>query len=109
MMGAPVRLTKPVSSKGLAMIDANEQVLSSSAGRTRRRSASAPAAAIRPAKSRTPLHKTLRVQRIFSDAKVKPFDQVEWEKRTAEITDDAGKVIFKQENVEVPKSWSILA
>jgi len=24
----------------------------------------------------------------------------------AEITDDAGKVIFKQENVEVPKSWS---
>ncbi len=51
----------------------------------------------------------MRIQRIFSDANVKPFDQVEWEKRTAEITDDAGKVIFKQENVEVPKSWSILA
>jgi ribonucleoside-diphosphate reductase alpha chain len=29
--------------------------------------------------------------------------------RTAEITDDSGKVIFKQENVEVPKSWSQLA
>ncbi len=40
---------------------------------------------------------------------MKPFDQIEWEKRTAEITDDAGKVIFKQENVEVPKSWSLLA
>jgi ribonucleoside-diphosphate reductase alpha chain len=46
---------------------------------------------------------------VFSDAKVNPFDQVEWEQRTAEITDDAGKVIFKQENVEVPKSWSLLA
>ena len=53
--------------------------------------------------------KFLKVERIFSDAKVKPFDQVEWERRTAEITDDAGKVIFKQENVEVPKSWSLLA
>jgi ribonucleoside-diphosphate reductase alpha chain len=51
----------------------------------------------------------LRVERVFSDAKVKPFDQLEWEKRTAEISDDGGKVIFKQENVEVPKSWSQLA
>ena len=50
--------------------------------------------------------KSLQLKRIFSDAKVKPFDQIEWEKRTAEITDDSGKVIFKQENVEVPKSWS---
>ena len=38
-----------------------------------------------------------------------PFDQIEWEQRTAEITDDSGKVIFRQENVEVPKSWSVLA
>lgn len=51
----------------------------------------------------------VRVQRVFSDPNVSPFDQVEWEKRTAEITDDNGKVIFRQENVEVPKSWSLLA
>ncbi len=51
----------------------------------------------------------LRFDRVFSNAKVAPFDQIEWEKRTAEITDDAGKVIFKQENIEVPKSWSALA
>ena len=51
----------------------------------------------------------MRFERVFSDAKVKPFDQIEWEQRTAEITDDAGKVIFKQENVEVPKTWSVLA
>ena len=48
------------------------------------------------------------MERIFSDAKVKPFDQIEWERRTAEITDDAGKVIFSQENVEVPKSDSTI-
>ncbi len=53
--------------------------------------------------------KGLGVLRIFSKPDIKPFDEVEWERRTAEITDDAGKVIFKQENVEVPKSWSILA
>ena len=35
--------------------------------------------------------------------------QQEWERRTAEITDDSGKVIFKQENIEVPKTWSPLA
>jgi ribonucleoside-diphosphate reductase alpha chain len=49
------------------------------------------------------------MQRTFSDPKTNPFDQLEWERRTAEITDDAGRVIFKQENVEVPKSWSLLA
>jgi ribonucleoside-diphosphate reductase alpha chain len=53
--------------------------------------------------------KGLKLERVFSDPKVQPFDQLEWDKRTAEITDDAGKVIFKQENVEVPKSWSVLA
>ncbi len=53
--------------------------------------------------------KFLKVERIFSDAKVKPFDQVEWECRLAEITDDAGKVIFKQDDVEMPKPWSLLA
>ena len=53
--------------------------------------------------------KALRIDRIFSDAKIDPFDQIEWDRRTAEITDDSGKVIFKQENVEVPKSWSLLA
>jgi ribonucleoside-diphosphate reductase alpha chain len=34
---------------------------------------------------------------------------VEWDKRVAEITDGKGKIIFRQENVEVPKSWSMLA
>jgi ribonucleoside-diphosphate reductase alpha chain len=51
----------------------------------------------------------LRFKHVFSDAAVAPFDQIEWERRTAEITDDGGKVIFKQEDIEVPKNWSALA
>lgn len=51
----------------------------------------------------------LVVDRVFSDARVKPLDQVEWERRMAEITDDSGKAIFRQDNVEVPKGWSQLA
>ncbi|MEY2557766.1 MAG: ribonucleoside-diphosphate reductase alpha chain [Verrucomicrobiota bacterium] len=51
----------------------------------------------------------LRFARVFSDPNVAPFDQIDWERRTAEITDDSGKVIFKQENIEVPKGWSALA
>lgn len=53
--------------------------------------------------------KGLRFARVFSDASVAPFEQIDWERRTAEITDDSGKVIFKQENIEVPKGWSALA
>jgi ribonucleoside-diphosphate reductase alpha chain len=51
----------------------------------------------------------LHFERVFNEAAISPFDQIEWERRTAEITDDSGKVIFKQDNVEVPKSWSALA
>jgi len=88
------------------MIDAREDVLTpvGNAGRRRTEKVSN-ARGMKPAKAK----KFLPITRVFSDAKVKPFDQLEWDKRTAEITDDAGKVIFKQENVEVPKSWSVLA
>jgi len=46
---------------------------------------------------------------LFHTKPGSPFDHIEWERRTAEINDDSGKVIFKQENVEVPRSWSALA
>jgi len=48
----------------------------------------------------------LEFQRRFTDGKVSPFDKVEWERRTALIGNDKGQVIFRQENVEVPKGWS---
>jgi len=89
------------------MIDASDQAVSSSPTKARRSSSakSQKVSKTRRAKAK----KTLSVKRIFSDSRINPFDQLEWEKRTAEITDDGGKVIFKQEDVEVPKSWSLLA
>ncbi|HEX9045503.1 MAG TPA: vitamin B12-dependent ribonucleotide reductase, partial [Verrucomicrobiae bacterium] len=90
------------------MIDAREDVLAPAPKAVSRRSTKISASrSVKAAKADT--KKSLRIERVFSDAKVKPFDQIEWDKRTAEITDDGGKVIFKQENVEVPKSWSVLA
>ncbi|HXZ10942.1 MAG TPA: vitamin B12-dependent ribonucleotide reductase [Candidatus Sulfotelmatobacter sp.] len=48
----------------------------------------------------------LDFERRFTDGKVPPFEAVEWERRTAQIGNDKGQVIFRQDNVEVPKSWS---
>ncbi len=48
--------------------------------------------------------KGLRFQRYFTDGKKSPFDAVEWEKRTALIGNEKGVTIFRQEDVEVPKS-----
>jgi ribonucleoside-diphosphate reductase alpha chain len=48
----------------------------------------------------------VRFERRFTDGKVSPFDKVEWERRTALIGNDKGQVIFRQENVEAPKTWS---
>ena len=89
------------------MIDAQDALVSSAPAKSLRRGAkTAPA---RRVSATSAGRSSLKLDRVFSDAKVKPFDQIEWEKRTAEITDDSGKAVFKQENVEVPKSWSVLA
>jgi len=48
----------------------------------------------------------LEFKRWFTDGKVSPFDAVEWDRRTALIGNDKGQVIFRQENIEVPKTWS---
>jgi ribonucleoside-diphosphate reductase alpha chain len=50
--------------------------------------------------------KGLTFQRFFTDGKESPFDLVEWEERTALIGNEKGVTIFRQEDVEVPKSWS---
>src|SRR5207237_47386 len=90
------------------MIDMSDEVVSAPTQQARRRNGklSSKKASRTPS---GPKRNSLELQRVFSDSAVKPFEQVEWERRTAEITDDAGKVIFKQENVEVPKTWSALA
>ena len=51
----------------------------------------------------------LPFERHFAKSDVHPFDDIQWSRRTAEITDDRGKPLFRQENVEVPASWSELA
>jgi ribonucleoside-diphosphate reductase alpha chain len=45
-------------------------------------------------------------ERYFTDGKKSPLDLVEWERRTALIGNEKGVTIFRQESVEVPKSWS---
>jgi ribonucleoside-diphosphate reductase alpha chain len=49
------------------------------------------------------------VPRVFSVEGSSPFDQVEWDLRTAEIKDERGRAIFEQVNCEVPRNWTQLA
>lgn len=51
----------------------------------------------------------MKIDRFFSTAGVHPFDEIEWEKRDAKISDDTGKAVFEQKDVEVPANWSPLA
>jgi ribonucleoside-diphosphate reductase alpha chain len=63
--------------------------------------------------SRTNAHTTkkqgLRFERFFTRQGIHPFDEVEWELRTATISNDRGEKIFEQKDVEIPKSWSMTA
>jgi ribonucleoside-diphosphate reductase alpha chain len=51
----------------------------------------------------------LTLRRFFTKPGVSPYDEVEWEKRLAQITDSKGGIIFEQKDVEVPKDWSMTA
>ena len=51
----------------------------------------------------------LTFRRFFTKPGVSPYDELEWERRTAQITDAHGNVIFEQKDVEVPKDWSMTA
>src|SRR5436305_8401872 len=48
----------------------------------------------------------LTFPRFFTEAGVDPFDEIEWELRSAVIGSDKGEVVFEQRDVEIPKSWS---
>jgi len=51
----------------------------------------------------------LTFSRRFSSAAISPYDEMQWEKRTASITDSKGNTIFEQKDVEVPLDWSMTA
>jgi ribonucleoside-diphosphate reductase alpha chain len=51
----------------------------------------------------------LTFPRRWTRADVHPYDEIEWETRTASIGNESGKTVFEQKDVEVPKFWSQLA
>jgi ribonucleoside-diphosphate reductase alpha chain len=53
-----------------------------------------------------PQRRGLTFRRYYTKPGVHPFDEIEWELRTAIISNEKGETIFEQKNVEVPKFWS---
>jgi ribonucleoside-diphosphate reductase alpha chain len=53
--------------------------------------------------------KGLTMEPFFSTPGMHPFEQLEWESRSAKIASDSGEAVFEQENIEVPVNWSQLA
>src|SRR5579864_6255548 len=79
-------------------------VRSALTGKSKNEGAQVPGIVVAPAEAG---RKTgLEFPRFFTDGKASPFDAVEWERRTAQISNEKGQVIFRQEDVEVPKGWS---
>ena len=44
--------------------------------------------------------------RYFTLPGVDPYDEIEWEVRSAVIGNEKGKVVFEQRDVEIPRFWS---
>jgi ribonucleoside-diphosphate reductase alpha chain len=57
----------------------------------------------------TPGTQGLTFSRRFSKEGVSPYDELQWERRTASITDTKGNTIFEHKDVEVPVDWSMTA
>jgi ribonucleoside-diphosphate reductase alpha chain len=48
----------------------------------------------------------LEFTRYFSREGMDPFDEVEWDVRSAVIGNEKGQVVFEQRDVEIPRFWS---
>src|SRR5687768_7720722 len=48
----------------------------------------------------------LEFERYFTKDGVDPFDEIEWELRSALIANERGELVFEQRDVEFPKFWS---
>ena len=51
----------------------------------------------------------LSFKRFFTNPGVSPYDEIQWELRTAQIVGAKGEILFEQQDVEVPKDWSMTA
>src|SRR6516165_9366637 len=48
----------------------------------------------------------LEYERFFAREGIDPFDEIEWDLRSAVIGSEKGDVVFEQRDVEIPKFWS---
>ena len=51
----------------------------------------------------------MKIERRFTKGLGSPYDGIEWQQRASEIRNPDGKLIFRQEDVTVPSSWSQIA
>ncbi|MGI6088216.1 MAG: vitamin B12-dependent ribonucleotide reductase [Kiritimatiellia bacterium] len=58
---------------------------------------------------RKPKAMGLEIKPLFTVPDRHPCDAIEWERRKAVIKTDKGEVVFEADDIEVPKSWSMLA
>ncbi len=56
-----------------------------------------------------PKGKGLTMERRFTRPGVHPFDELDWELRSASISNDKGETLFCQNDVEIPTTWSQMA
>src|SRR5690242_11338050 len=81
---------------------AGQQVESSSTGMSYAR----PEPAATRSKKTATAAPGLTFPRFFTTAGVDPFDEIEWELRSAVIGSEKGEVVFEQRDVEIPRTWS---
>jgi ribonucleoside-diphosphate reductase alpha chain len=48
----------------------------------------------------------LEYDRFFAKEGIDPFDEIEWDIRSAVIGNEKGSVVFEQRDVEIPRFWS---
>jgi len=61
------------------------------------------------AKSSKPRFPGLKIARRYTEPGEDVWATVEWEKRSAIITDGKGDIVFEQHDIDVPKGWTQLA
>ncbi len=54
----------------------------------------------------THTNKGISINRYYTVPGIHPFEKIEWERRTASITNIKGEVIFEQTDIEAPTFWS---
>ena len=60
-------------------------------------------------KKASPTGGGLKFSRLMTRVGTHPYDEIQWEQRSASITNDKGEKIFDVEEVEIPEFWSQLA